>query len=78
MYDYSTLQDFQDSVILKLYTLTHKSNVISKNQNKKFIKWFNNKAFKKLKWKKNKCEHEINKIYLTLNIKIKKFDNSVN
>ena len=69
---------FQEIVLSKFYEISYRSKCISKNQNKKFTKWFIKKAKRELNWSKVKSEKEINNFYLTLNIKIQNYGSSNN
>lgn len=64
---------FQKSVISKLEEFTYNSKEISHRKNKKFKQWFIKKATKKFNWNTAQSEDELNKIYLTLKIKIKNY-----
>ena len=67
---------FQKSVISKLEEFTYNSKEISHRKNKKFKQWFIKQAKKKFNWNTTQSVNELNKIYLTLNIKIKNHGSS--
>ena len=75
-YDLEKQIAFQKSVISKLEEFTYKSKEISHRKNKKFKQWFIKQAKKKFNWNTTQSENELNKIYLTLNIKIKNHGSS--
>lgn len=64
---------FQKSVISKLKEFTYNSKEISHRKNKKFKQWFIKQATKEFNWNKAQSKDELNKIYLTLKIKIKNY-----
>lgn len=64
---------FQKSVISKLKEFTYNSKEISHRKNKKFKQWFIKQTTKKFNWNTAQSKNELNKIYLTLKIKIKNY-----
>jgi len=76
IYDLKKQVAFQKSVISKLEEFTYKSKELSHRKNKKFKKWFIAQTKKQLNWNITQAENELNKIYLTLNIKIKNHGSS--
>lgn len=77
-YDLEKQTAFQKSVISKLEEFTYNSKEISHRKNKKFKQWFIKQAKKKFNWNTAQSEAELNKIYLTLKIKIKNYGSTNN